>query len=224
MARLFVTATGTGVGKTRASTMLLRSFARLGWRVGACKPVETGVGSIPQDAAALLEEAQRHNPAFAGLTPRELCAYTFSLPAAPFCADREKTLDPARILTTVEALERRCDLLVIEGAGGLMVPLLADYFMIDLARDLQAEILLVTPSRLGCINETLLSLEALRQRKLPRHWCVNLHEDAEDFNRVTRPFYDAAFGREWWTLQEGIESFCRDFSLRHAAAPAPRPS
>ena len=224
MARLFVTATGTSVGKTYTSTLLLRSFARLGWRVGACKPVETGVESIPQDAAELLGETQRHNPAFAGLDPRELCAYTFPLPAAPFCADTQRSIEPARILATVEALERRCDLLIIEGAGGLMVPLLSDYLMIDLARDLEAEILLVTPSRLGCINETLLSLEALRQRGLPHRWCVNLHEEAAGFDRVTRPFYDAAFGQQWWTLQEGADAFCRDFSIRHEAPPPLRPA
>jgi dethiobiotin synthetase len=203
---LFVTATGTGVGKTFATLRLLDAFARRGLRVGVCKPVETGVVGEPEDAALLLKKAQKLNPSFDGLSPRDLCAYTFPLPAAPFCADTLEEIRIERILRKIEELQRRCELLLVEGAGGLMVPLTRDFLMIDLVRELEAFTLLVAPSRLGCINETLLSLEALRNRGLPHDWCVNLHEEAEAFPRVTRPYYDAAFPG-WWSLQEGLEKF-----------------
>ena len=206
MRTLFLSATGTGVGKTHATLRLLEAFARRGLKVGACKPVETGVREEPEDAALLLKKVQELNPAFAGLAPRDLCAYTFPLPAAPFCADTGRTIRIERILDKASELRQRCDLLLVEGAGGLKVPVTQDFFMVDLARELEAFTLLVTPSRLGCINETLLSLEALRNRDLPHDWCVNLHEDAESFPQVTQPYYDAAFPG-WWSLQEGLERF-----------------
>ena len=206
MSRLFISATGTGIGKTLAAQHLIRTFAGLGKRVGVCKPIETGVENFPRDATLLLGEAQRHNPNFRKFTPGDITAYTFPLPAAPFCADREQSIRIPKIMERIETLERECDLLIVEGAGGLMVPILADYFMIDLARELEAFTLLVTPSRLGCINETLLSLEALEERGIPHDWCVNLYEEADDFARVTRPFYDAAFPG-WWSLQGGMERF-----------------
>jgi dethiobiotin synthetase len=202
--KIFVTATGTGVGKTHTACRIIETLGARGLRVGACKPIETGVRSQPADAAKLLEAVIPYNPAFADLTPEDLCAYTLPLPAAPFCADKDRVISLDKILDKIRQLHSLCDLLVIEGAGGLMVPITRDYFMIDLARELEAFTLLVTPSRLGCINETLLSLEALRQAKIPHDWCVNLYEERESFDTRTRPYYDAAHPG-WWSLEEGLE-------------------
>jgi len=211
---LFITATGTGVGKTHAARMLIRIFGRKGIRVGACKPVETGVSDVPADAALLLDACQSVNPAFDTLEPEDLCAYTFPLPAAPFCADKKGRLSLDGIFEKIRQLQRHCDLLIIEGAGGLMVPLTQRYFMIDLAEEVGAHTLLVTSSRLGCINETLLSLEALGRRRLSHDWCVNIHEDAGGFPEVTRPYYDAAFPG-WWSLREGMEDFADRYAEEH---------
>jgi len=203
------------VGKTRATLRLIELARKAGLRVGVCKPIETGVQEIPEDAQALREALP---PSCAPRRPEELCLATFSLPAAPFCADTERSLDPGRLVRELQALRERCDLLLIEGAGGLMVPITRDYFMIDLIADTGAFALLVTPSRLGCINETLLSLEALARREIPHDWCVNLYEEAESFAEVTRPFYDAAFPG-WWTLQEGLEEFLRRQLAQFATMP-----
>ncbi len=208
MARLFVTATGTGVGKTYATGLLVEAFARLGLRPGACKPVETGVSDEPADAAALLERAAASNPRFAHVTPRDLTAYTFPLPAAPFCADTEGVIRIETILYRIGELESRCDILLVEGAGGLMVPLTKESRMIDLIRTLECPALLVTPSQLGCINDTLLSLEALERRGIPHEWCVNRRE-RDRFDTLTRPFYDARFPGSWWELEEGIDAYAR---------------
>ena len=78
--------------------------------------------------------------------------------------------------------------------------------MIDLAKELNSKVLLVTPSRLGCINDTLLSIEALNSREINFDWCVNLYEDREDFWEVTQPFYDAVYPK-WWSAQEGLEKY-----------------
>ena len=206
MRTLFVTATGTGVGKTHATLKLIDALAQKGLRVGVCKPVETGVTAEPEDAARLLRAVQKINSAFCDLKPADLCAYTFPLPAAPFCSDTARRIEKRAIFDKISKLSKLCDLLLVEGAGGLMVPVTEEYFMIDLIRELEAHALLVTPSRLGCINETLLSLETLKRRGIPHDWCVNLHEDAAQFPEVTRPFYDARFPG-WWTLQEGLDRF-----------------
>jgi dethiobiotin synthetase len=87
-----------------------------------------------------------------------------------------------------------------------MVPITKDFMMMDLAKKLGSKVLLVTPSRLGCINDTLLSQEALKSRHIEFDWCVNLYEDKESFSEVTQPFYDEIFPG-WWSVREGIQRF-----------------
>ena len=206
MHALFITATGTNVGKTHTTLKLIEAYAKIGLKVGVFKPIETGVTDEPLDAKALLEACQKVNPDFANLTPADITAYTFSLPAAPYCADIQQEIKLEKIFDKYHELSKRCDLLLVEGAGGLMVPITQTYKMIDLAKDLNAPLLLVTPSRLGCINDTLLSLEVLHSKDIDFEWCVNLYEDRESFAKVTQPYYDAVFP-EWWSVDEGLEKF-----------------
>jgi len=203
---LFITATNTNVGKTYTTLKLIESFSKQGILVGVCKPIETGVVTEPLDAQALLEAVQKHNPNFKVLKPKEITAYTFELPAAPFCADHKKVIKIEVIKEKIAELQKLCDLLIIEGAGGLMVPITKEYKMIDLAKELNLKTLLVTSSKLGSINDTLLSIEALKNRDIAFDWCVNLFEDAESFDEVTKPYYDAVF-EGWWCLSEGLERF-----------------
>ncbi len=218
MASLFITATNTNVGKTHTTLTLIKEFASLGLKVGVYKPIETGVTTTPPDATTLLETCQRYNPAFGSLTPDDITAYTFALPAAPFCADTERTITIERIERRYHELANLCDILLVEGAGGLLVPITQTHTIADLIQILQTPTLLVTPSRLGCINETLLSLEALNARSIDYEWCVNLHEDKESFPTVTQPYYDTHFP-EWWSLQEGVEAFCRRLLALYITAP-----
>lgn len=78
MQALFITATGTHVGKTHTTLKLIEAFAKKGIKAGVYKPIETGVEEEPLDAKALLEACQKVNPGFAGLTPIDITAYTFS--------------------------------------------------------------------------------------------------------------------------------------------------
>lgn len=82
-----------------------------------------------------------------------------------------------------------------------MVPITQTYKMIDLAKDLACPVLMVTPSRLGCINDALLSIEALKSRDINFEWCINLHEDRERFGEVSQPYYDAVYP-EWWSVEK----------------------
>jgi dethiobiotin synthetase len=209
---LFITATGTDIGKTHTTVHLIEAFAAEGFSVGVFKPIETGVNTFPHDASLLLKVCQKVNKNFKDLNPEDITAYTFPLPAAPFCADIHKEIVIDTIIKKYQELSQLCDILLVEGAGGLMVPVTKDFMMIDLAKRLKAKVLLVTPSRLGCINDTLLSMEALHSRDITFDWCVNLFEDKESFPEVTQPFYDAVFP-EWWSVEAGLKKFISTYKL-----------
>ena len=210
MQSLFITATGTNVGKTHTTLQLIELLSDRGLAVGVYKPIETGVSTIAHDASLLLKVCQKVNENFKHFSPEDITAYTFPLPAAPFCADTHREIVLDRIIEKYHTLSKLCDILLVEGAGGLMVPITKDFMMIDLIQKLGSDVLLVTPSRLGCINDTLLSHEALRSRHIPFDWCVNVFEDEESFPEVTKPFYDEAFPN-WWRIDEGLQRFISSY-------------
>lgn len=201
MPSLFITATGTNIGKTYSMLKLIEHFAKKGLSVGVYKPIETGVIDEPLDASLLLEACQKYNPKFKDFNPKDITAYTFRLPSAPFCADIGNNIKIEKIIEKYQELKQRCDILLVEGAGGLFVPISKDFMMIDLIEKLALKTLLITPSRLGCINDTLLSQEALKAKNIDFDWCVNLYEDKESFDEVTKPYYDTAF-KDWWTIDK----------------------
>jgi len=203
---LFVTATNTDAGKTYTTIELIRRVAKRGMKVGVCKPIETGVAEIAHDASELLKVSQEFNSNLRSLTPLDITAYTFELAAAPFCADIDDTIEIEQITKKIDELSKLCDILIIEGAGGLMVPITKDFMMIDLIKRLNTQTLLITPSRLGCINDTLLSIEALKSRDIEFDWCVNLFEDIDSFDIVTKPYYDSRFS-DWWSIEDGLDRF-----------------
>ncbi len=206
MQSLFITATGTNVGKTHTTLKLIEALSDKGLSVGVFKPIETGVTNTAPDASLLLKACQKVNENFKDLSPADITAYTFALPAAPFCADVDSTIKIQKIIEKHDALSKLCDILLIEGAGGLMVPITKEYMMINLIKELKTKTLLVTPSRLGCINDTVLSILALKTFDIDFDWCVNLYEDKEDFEEVTKPYYDEVFP-EWWSVEGGLDNF-----------------
>ena len=207
---LFITATNTNVGKTHTTLKLIEAFASRGFRVGVFKPIETGVTNTAPDATILLKACQKVNENFKTLKVEDITAYTFTLPAAPFCADTEQTIEIDKIIEKYHTLSKLCDILLVEGAGGLHVPIKQDFHIIDLIQKLNIKTLLVTPSHLGCINDTLLSIESLKSRDIDFDWCVNLHEDKDDFAEVTLPYYDAVFPK-WWSVDDGINRFISSY-------------
>jgi dethiobiotin synthetase len=215
---LFISATGTNIGKTYTTLRLMEALSQKGYSVGVYKPIETGVEGTPSDAALLLEACQKVNEKFGKFTPEEITAYTFELPAAPFCADLDRQIDLRRIMEKHEALSKLCDILLVEGAGGLMVPITKEYMMINLIKEMNAKTLLVTPSRLGCINETLLSILALRTFDIDFDWCVNLYEEKEMFSKVSRPYYNAVFP-QWWSIDEGLEKYVQSLTASLSQIP-----
>ncbi len=187
--RIFITATNTDIGKTYATKLLMREFSRQGYRVGVCKPIETGVEASPPDGTELLQLLHELNPSAQHLNINDVVPVRFLLPAAPYVANHAKEIHLSEIHTALSKQEEICDILLIEGAGGLYVPLDSRTMMIDLIHFFEAKALLVSHCRLGCINDTLLSHYALKDRNIPHLWTLNCQSDDENFQTLSEPFF-----------------------------------
>lgn len=206
MQKIFITATNTDIGKTHVTLKLLKYFALLGKRVAAIKPIETGVFSKPEDGTKLYNLISTLNPELSHLRLKDIVPIQYKLPAAPFVAKGEGAIDFGVIQEKIDAFADFCDVLLIEGAGGLMVPVDEEHFMIDFIELFGIDkTLLVTSSKLGSINDTLLSIEKLQSSLVDFSWAINLHEDKESFFEVTYPFYAHYFKKI--TLLDGDEGY-----------------
>ena len=165
---LFITGTDTGVGKTLVSTGLITLLKERGMRVGVMKPVESGCrrengGLIPEDAI-LLKNAAKSQDELDIINP-----YALEAPLAPALAAEMEGVEIRLevIQSAFEVLTSRYDIVIVEGAGGFLVPIFGDFFMADLAKELDLPLLLVTEAKLGIINHTLLTLAHAREREIP---------------------------------------------------------
>jgi dethiobiotin synthetase len=172
MRGLFVTGTDTGVGKTVVAVALLRSLAAAGVRCVGMKPVAAGfdAGGVNADVRAL-EDAGNVRAPQADRNP-----YAFADAAAPHLAAEaaSATIDLSLIEAAAARLAAKSDVMIVEGAGGALVPLDARHDMLDIAVTLGLPVLLVVGIRLGCLNHALLSALAIRRRGLElRGWIAN---------------------------------------------------
>jgi len=172
---IFVTGTDTGVGKTRVATALLRAFARRGLRAVGMKPVAAGCeridGALVSEDVAALAAASNLNLPVDLINP-----YRFQPAIAPHLAAElaGETISLQRIRDAYVALAARADRVVVEGAGGFLVPLNEREDFGDLARILELPVLLVVGMRLGCLNHALLTAEAVQRRGLQfAGWVAN---------------------------------------------------
>jgi len=190
-----VTATNTNIGKTFTTALLLEAFSRMGYKVGVYKPIETGVNGLPQDGTLLLKTAQRLNPSFSSFRVQDIVTFTYSLPAAPYVASKGQHFSWKPFEDAISKLEQSCDILLIEGAGGLYVPIDETKMMIDIPQHFKAATLLVSHCALGCINDTLLSQKALQDADLPFVWGLNCKKGDESFTQVSYPYFKHRFGK-----------------------------
>jgi len=156
---LFVTGTDTGVGKTFVAALIARALRGGDHRVGVYKPAASGcreqAGALVSDDAQALWEA-------AGCpgTLEQVCPQRFRAPLAPHLAARAEgsELDPRQLRSGLSRWADLCEIVVIEGAGGLMSPLGDELYVADLAREFGYPLLVVAPNQLGVINQTLQTL------------------------------------------------------------------
>mgnify|MGYP001592482637 CR=1 FL=1 len=161
---IFITGTDTAVGKTLVTAALAWRVKGLGLDVGVMKPVETGVvKGQPSDAGRLTRAAQVSD------SLDLVRPYAFRLPVAPLDAARteQRTIKISTIMRAYRQLQVQHDLLLVEGAGGVHVPLTSKLDVLDLIEHLTAPVLVVGRVGLGGINHAMLTLNALRERKIP---------------------------------------------------------
>jgi len=165
---VFVTGTGTGVGKTVVCGLLGGFLQARGMRVATQKWVETGAGGGPSDIAVHRRLMGRHGPVPEAQLP-DLCPYRFSLPASPhLAAAREgRRVDPAVIEAAIRRLAETHDAVLVEGAGGFLVPLSEELSTGDFVARIGLPALVVVRNRLGCVNDALLTAEAVLRRGVP---------------------------------------------------------
>ena len=196
---LFVTGIDTNVGKTIATGYLARELAQAGKRVITQKMIQTGCEWISEDiemhrkvqGIGLLEEDR------SGLT----CPYLFSYPCSPHRAAEIDgvTILPEKIAEATAKLCKNYDIVLLEGAGGLMVPVTNDWLTIDYVREQGYPVVLVTSGVLGSINHTLLSLFACRQYGIFVDTVVYNQFPAEDayINQDTQAYLEGYLQREF---------------------------
>ncbi|MGC2063775.1 MAG: dethiobiotin synthase [Thermodesulfovibrionales bacterium] len=161
----FVTGTDTGVGKTIMSMALIRAIDMFGMRAGAMKPIECGCGReggvlIPFDGMCLKQTARMDDPTTL-VTP---CCFESPLAPLPASEIEIKKVNIPAIRNAFSKLSRKYEVMVVEGIGGLLVPIRKNYAVIDLAADIGLPLIVVAKPGLGTINHTLLTVKyALRE-------------------------------------------------------------
>jgi dethiobiotin synthetase len=158
---LFITGTGTGVGKTYVGALIARALRSGGKRVGVYKPVASGCEVrdrklFSPDAVALWDAAGRPG------TLEQVCPQLFAAPLAPHLAARAegRKVDTKLLRDGLESWLTTSDIVVVEGAGGLMSPISDEDYNADLAAEFGFPLLIVSANELGTINHTLLTLIA----------------------------------------------------------------
>jgi dethiobiotin synthetase len=212
---IFITATNTDVGKTYTTLKLLEALSAKGFKVGVMKPIETGVVTHPVDATLLFETAKRYHPALEALKLRDIVPYQFELPAAPYVAKGRKKVSLELLESAYAKIEALCDIVLIEGAGGLLVPIEDDLYMYDFIRLFNAKTLLVGHDQLGCINDILLNLHLLDGLGVDDYeWCVNFKGDRSSFDEITLPFFKKVFGRVL-SVQDDMDEILKSLVVYH---------
>jgi len=172
---LFIAGTDTGVGKTLVAQALIQRGVAAGKRVAAMKPVSAGCVQTPEgwlnDDVAQLRAASNVALPLALMNP-----YAFEPPIAPHIAAQQAgiEIDLARIESAYREIASQSDEVIVEGVGGLLVPLNANQTAADMVLRLSLSVILVVGMRLGCLNHALLTVEAMARRGIKLEaWVAN---------------------------------------------------
>jgi len=184
---LFVTGTDTDVGKTYVTAGLAASFYEMGVDIGVMKPFAAGTAQkkgfksedveILSSAAHVADAENLINPQF------------FPIPASPYTAWKKLKTKPkiATVLSSFKKLSKLHDALLVEGMGGVMTPILKDYFITDLIKDMKIPTVIVTRTKVGTVNHTLMTVKMCQKYKIPiKGIIINNFDDGYPVNQLTK--------------------------------------
>jgi dethiobiotin synthetase len=164
---LFITATDTGAGKTLISGAIAKIISQTGKTVGVFKPIATGCKKVNQKFISEDAEFLSHC-SNANLSQEIITSIKFKIPASPYACEKaeKKKVVLRKIFDAYEQICRNSDFVIAEGIGGVKVPITAGFDVLDLAKALKLPVVIVARAKLGTINHTLLTIEAVRQKGL----------------------------------------------------------
>lgn len=181
----FITGTDTGVGKTVVTACLLAIYRKHGTNTGIMKPIETGVNpkcssEANSDAKFLLTISGNQDPI------EEVSPIRLKPTASPLQATRitGQTVDISLILENFRRLQAKHDRMLVEGIGGLLVPLTADYSVSDLIKDMNLPLIIVSRFSLGTINHTLLTVKAAQETGVEIAGIILNHSEDRSLNEI----------------------------------------
>ena len=181
----FISGTDTGVGKTVVTACLLAFYKNIGLDTGVMKPIETGVdpecsSEANSDAKFLLEMSENSD------TLEEICPIRLKPAASPLQAARltNQTLNTKLVIESFHRLQKKYDQVLVEGIGGLMVPIKPGYFVSDLIKEMQLPLIIVSRISLGTLNHTLLTLKMAIEKNIKVKGVVLNHCKNNDLNEI----------------------------------------
>jgi len=181
MSGFFITGTDTEVGKTLITAAILYQLQERGMNVCGFKPVVAGLTTreshtYNEDLETLLLVSNHHRPTQNHLRAQDICPYHLPQPAAPHLVARERSicLELDHMVESLQILQAKFDQVVVEGAGGFLVPISEKQTLADFASEIRLPVIMVVDIRLGCINHALLTALAIRHYQLPLlGWVAN---------------------------------------------------
>jgi dethiobiotin synthetase len=163
----FVTGTDTDVGKTYITAGLAVTFRKMGLDVGVMKPFAAGTaqkkGFKSEDVKILSKSAQVHDP------ENLINPQFFKIPASPYTAWKKLKIKPkvSTILSSFKKLSKLHETILVEGMGGVMTPILKDYYITNLIKEMKIPALIVTRSKIGTVNHTIMTVKMCEKYKIP---------------------------------------------------------
>lgn len=167
MNAIFVTGTDTGVGKTVVAGLLAKHLLKEGCNVITQKWIQTGSKGFPEDIDTHLKLMGKKRCDIKDYIAH-MCPYNLKFPSSPHLSARleKKQINANKIKKSFKFLQKRFDFVIVEGVGGALVPYNNKKLVIDIAKELKIPALVVVGNKLGAINHTLLTIEAIKRRKI----------------------------------------------------------
>lgn len=189
---LFISATNTNAGKTTCARLLAQYCNACGVRTILLKPIETGVNDATNhfsDAHLFLQDNRLLDRS---LTLKDISFYRYHKASAPLIAQQEEDpnapIDIDHLIQRLQNFTKTYDLVIVEGAGGLCVPITLEENMLDFALKLKAKMLVISHDNLGLINDCLLNDFLLKSHQLDYKIAINLRENNTAFHSISLPY------------------------------------